>query len=174
MLKRLALGLVEGVLIGAILAALFIKGLGIVAFSGVLAAYGSAVLTGAIAGLIAGRPIWARGAAVEAGLKAFFGAALGAAAMFALRRWLHTSVDLASLHAGAGRIADLPALSLPIVATGLSLLFELDNTGEPAHDEHEPKSEAADNKRVKSEAAGEDEVELDVAEADARKARRKG
>lgn len=174
MVKRLALGVVEGVLIGAVLAVLLIQGLGVVTFSGALAAYGSAVLTGALAGLIAGRPIWARGAGVEAGLKAVFGAALGVLAMYALRRWLHTSVDLASLHAGAGRIADLPALSLPIVSTGLSVLFELDNTGEPTHDEGKPKSEAVAKKRVEAGASEEDEAELDVAESGARKARRKG
>jgi|SRR5271166_3964579 len=128
MLRRLFVGLLVGAVIGAALAAVLIGWLKVTLFEGArgaLEAYGAALVAGVLAGLVTGRPIWASGAKVEAGLKAFFGALLGAGAMFAIRRWA-PSVDLRAL--GSGPVGDLPSASLPLIGGALGALFEADNT----------------------------------------------
>jgi hypothetical protein len=119
-------GLVAGVLVGGAAAAVAIKLLGVTVL-GAAVAYGLAASAGALVGLVAGKPIWARGARVEAGLKAFFGALLAAGLMFALRRWVALDIDLSVLGLGHAQLATHPALALPLVATALALVFEVDN-----------------------------------------------
>ncbi len=133
MFRRLLLGLVIGAVVGIAIAAVLVAGLKIVAFTGpfgALLAYAGAAGTGAVTGLVAGKPIWAGDAKVEGGLKAVFGALLAAAAMFALRRWAPAvDLDLTALHGGGpGHVADLPAASLPLIAAVLGMFFELDNS----------------------------------------------
>ena len=48
----------------------------------------AAALTGVLVGLVAGKPIWAKDAKIEAGMKAFIGALLAAGLMYAVRRFL--------------------------------------------------------------------------------------
>lgn len=129
MIRRLLTGIVVGLLLGAIVAALFIKGLGVLTFGTVLALLAAAA-TGAIVGLVAGKPIWASGAKIEAGLKAVAGAVLGVVGMLLVRKFLGESIDLSQFGAGTGAIGDLPATSLPIVAGVLGAFFEVDNTPE--------------------------------------------
>ncbi|MGH7327760.1 MAG: hypothetical protein ACREJX_05360, partial [Polyangiaceae bacterium] len=143
MIRRLLVGLVLGALLGAIAAAALIKGLGVLSF-GLLLALASAAVTGAVVGLVAGKPIWASGAKIEAGLKAGAGAVLGIIAMFLVRKFLGESIDLTNFGAGAGTIGDLPATSLPIVAAVLGGFFEVDNTPEAKDD----KATAGGKKRV--------------------------
>jgi len=83
MLKRLIVGLVIGIVAGAAL------GFGLLQLlanpmSGALG-YAFAAMTGVLVGLVAGKPIWAKGALVEAGLKAFIGALLACGLLFGLR-----------------------------------------------------------------------------------------
>ncbi|MEO6420519.1 MAG: hypothetical protein ABIP39_13970 [Polyangiaceae bacterium] len=130
MLKRLIVGLITGFIMGAIVAAVLVKGLGLLVFPGILA-YVFAAVTGVFVGLIAGKPIWAKGGQIEAGLKAIVGAVVGAVAMFALRRWVEFPVDLSAIGAGYGVLGSLPAASLPIIAALLGGFYELDNTDEP-------------------------------------------
>ncbi len=127
-LKRALFGLVKGVVVGGALGALVVFGLGMPVFAA-WAAYVAAVLSGALTGLFAGRAIWERDARIEAGLKAGVGALIGAAAMFAIRKWLNVSLDLGEL--GRGTVGQLPLASLPLISTALALFYELDNTGEP-------------------------------------------
>jgi hypothetical protein len=135
MVRRLLIGLVLGLIVGGLAATALVAGLHVTMFDagagGVALAYLAAALTGVLTGLVAGKPIWASGAKIEAGLKAFFGALVAAGLMFAVRRWITPSVNLDSLGAGAGPIGDLPAASLPLVAALLGGFFELDNTGGP-------------------------------------------
>jgi hypothetical protein len=133
MIKRLLVGLVIGLVMGSLLAALLVKGLGMLTMSAVLA-YLFAAVTGVVVGLVAGKPIWAKGGQIEAGLKAGFGALLGAAAMFAIRRWLNFPLDLAALGAGAGHVGELPAAALPMIAAVLGAFYEADNTPAPEGD----------------------------------------
>ncbi len=133
MFKRLLLGVVIGLVVGGLAAGVAIEGLGLVTFvgaSGAALAYVFAAFTGVLVGLVAGKPIWAKGGQIEAGLKAFFGALLGAGLMFAIRSWLSVSVDFGALHAGAGLVGSLPAAALPLIAMLLGGFYELDNTGE--------------------------------------------
>ncbi|MGO9837654.1 MAG: hypothetical protein ACLP1X_25980 [Polyangiaceae bacterium] len=134
MLRRLVTGLVLGFIVGGALAAALIAGLKTTTFEGgggVVLGYLAAALTGVMTGLVAGKPIWASGAKTEAGLKAFFGALLGAGAMFGLRQWAGGwALDLNAIGAGGpASVAALPAASLPIIAAVLGGFFELDNTG---------------------------------------------
>jgi hypothetical protein len=134
MFKRLFIGLLIGIVMGGIAAAALIKGLGVLTFAGTggeIWAYFAALITGAFIALVAGKPVWAKGAWIEVGLKAFFGSLLAAAGMFALRRWGGMPVDLSRVGAGAGTLGLLPATSLPILATVLSVFFEIDNTDPP-------------------------------------------
>ncbi len=154
MLRRLLVGLLLGLIVGGLVAAGFVQGLHLRAFpdgtEGALFAYVSAAATGVLTGLVAGKPIWASGAKIEAGLKAFFGALLASGLLFALRQWgggVHPPV---TEFTEAGKmLGEMPATALPLVAAVLGGFFELDNTGDP-----EPKDGA--RKRVASgaEAAG--------------------
>jgi hypothetical protein len=125
---------VIGTLVGSLLAAGLVAALKMTVFdgdAGVVVAYLSAAVAGVVTGLFAGKPIWASGAQVEAGLKAFFGALIALGAMFALRRWAGGwSLDLSAYGPlGRGHVGDLPAASLPLIGALLGALFELDNTG---------------------------------------------
>jgi hypothetical protein len=140
MFRRLLLGLVLGLVVGGLVAAGLVAGLHMALFApdtgGALLAYLTAAATGVLTGLVAGKPIWASGAKIEAGLKAAFGALLGAGLMFAIRQWVHFTPDLALLVPGASAdvvrsavVGQLPAVSLPLLAAVLGGFFELDNTG---------------------------------------------
>jgi hypothetical protein len=133
MLKRLIVGLILGTVIGAVVAAVLVQGLGFLNWGHYpVLAYLSAAATGVITGLVAGKPIWSADGKIEAGLKAFFGVLLGLGAMFALRTWANLHLDLSMLKAGDGKLGDLPAATLPIIAAVLAGFYEIDNS--PAAD----------------------------------------
>jgi hypothetical protein len=172
MLRRLFIGLALGLAVGGLLAVGLIAGLKVAAFDGaggVALAYAAAAVAGVLTGLVAGKPIWAPSAKVEAGLKAFFGALLGAGAMFALRQWASPlTADLSALGAGRGAVGALPATSLPLIAAVLGALFELDNTGDATSKEPKPQRKRVEpqgangaNRRAKA------RVEDDAGEASA-------
>ncbi len=169
MLRRLFIGLALGLAAGALLAAGLVAGLKVPSFDGaggVALAYAAAAIAGVLTGLVAGKPIWAPSAKVEAGLKAFFGALLGAGAMFALRQWASTwTADLSALGAGRGAIGALPAASLPLIGAVLGALFELDNTGDAAGKETQPRRKRVDSRGANGRATA--RVVDDVGEASA-------
>jgi hypothetical protein len=149
MFKRLMGGLVIGILMGGLAATAIIKGLGVTSFlDRSIVAYAAALATGAFVGLVAGKPIWAKAAGIEVGLKAFFGSLLAAGGMLALRKWGGVSLDLSSIGAGSGRLGDLPAATLPLIATVLSVFYELDNTDPPAEPANVVKASKAQGSRV--------------------------
>ena len=139
MLKRLIVGLVIGVVLGALL------GYGLFqvlpwAMGGVLG-YAFAAVTGVLVGLVAGKPIWAREAAVEAGLKAFVGALLSVGILFGIR---YIGVTIPALgDIPAAELGRHPIASLAAIAVVLSVFYELDNTG---GDEPAPKARVAGDK----------------------------
>jgi len=159
MLKRLLVGLVLGTVIGAVVAAVLVQGLGWLTFGNAAFAYLAAAATGALAGLVAGKPIWSADGRIEAGLKAFFGVLLSLGGMFALRQWAKVDVDLGVLKAGHGFIGELPAASLPIIAAVLSMFYEIDNTPSDKKDEDEAKAsdKGATSKKVRVAKKDEDE-----------------
>lgn len=184
MLRRLFVGLVLGLIVGGLVAAGFVQGLGVLTFGegtgGALFAYAAAAVTGVLTGLVAGKPIWASGAKIEAGLKAFFGALIAAGLMFALRQWgdaipvlptpfTPTQVKEVIQHAGS-----LPAMALPMVAAVLGGFFELDNTPGDESDTKGTRKRVADGASDKAKtrvAADEDEEEAPAA-APAKRAKR--
>ncbi|HEX7603164.1 MAG TPA: hypothetical protein VF316_16215 [Polyangiaceae bacterium] len=146
MIKRLLYGLVFGLIVGGLLAAALIKGLGMLAFIGTgggALAYVFAAVTGILVGLVAGKPIWASGGQIEAGLKAFFGALLASGLMFAMRRWVHVDVPLGGLGLGPiepTELGNLPAVTLPAIAMLLGAFYEADNTPEADKDKDKDKA----------------------------------
>ena len=148
MIQRLLKGLILGLVMGGLVAAALVKGLGMnPAFSlagGGLVAYTAALIVGAAVGLVAGKPIWAHGAWIEALLKTFFGALLAAGGMFALQKFATFGLDLTAFGGGQGRAGDLAFVALPAIATVLSVFFEIDNTdsGEGAPSKEEAKAGA--------------------------------
>jgi hypothetical protein len=177
MVKRLIVGLFLGAVIGAILAGLVVQGLGIQTFDasafGAAGAYLAAAVTGVMTGLVAGKPIWSADGKIEAGLKAFFGALLALGGMFVLRQWVHVSVDLSAMKAGAAEIGQLPAASLPVLAAVLAAFFELDNTEpkEPTDKDETRKPPSSRRLRVAGSTAADDDEEEEE-EAQAAKKRR--
>jgi hypothetical protein len=98
---------------------------------------------------------------------------LAAAGMFAVRRWLTMDVDLNVLHAGAGKLSELPGAALPLVAAVLGGFYELDNTDPPAaKDDKGGKRVGADKVRVAAGRAAEEDDEEDVPAAAPRKSKR--
>lgn len=137
MIGRLLIGIVKGLLVGALLGfALAQVGFAAPAW---FIAYPAAALTGVLVGLIAGKPIWAADARIEAGLKAFVGALLGAGLMFAARRWLTLPVpvplgalgganaSLSEAAGSAGTLGGLAITSLAMIAALLGGFYEADN-----------------------------------------------
>ena len=184
MLGRLLIGIVKGLLVGGLIGFGLAK-LGLAA-PGAIIAYLAAAAPGVLVGLIAGKPIWAKDAKIEAGMKAFVGALLGAGLMYVARRWLTMPIPLAlgplasaneSLGEAAtstGTLGGLGITSLASVAALLGGFYEADN--DPTEASPTPPSEAkrpkASNKRIVAEAAG-DEADDDLdAEADPRRSKK--
>jgi hypothetical protein len=149
---------------------------------GTVVAYLAAAVTGVLTGLVAGKPIWASGAKIEAGLKAFFGALIATGLMFALRKWGNLQApDIALLMPNAdpdlvhkALIGDVPALALPAVAAVLGGFFELDNTNDGGEEKKTGKRVAAAVARSDSKArvATEAGVEARDEEDTSRRAKR--
>jgi hypothetical protein len=186
MLKRLVLGLVVGLLVGGVVAFTLLRALGVPEFvagaGGALLAYASAAATGALTGLVAGKPIWSKGGQIEAGLKAVFGALLAAGGMFALREWVHVEVPLPealtnlaanpAIHDVHGALGSMPFTALPIVAGVLGAFFGLDNTDAPAEPAKGKGVRVATGANGKSRVATDDAADDDEEIAPPKKAKR--
>ena len=137
---------------------------------GAILAYVAAVLSGLLIGLVAGKPIWAKDAKIEAGTKAVVGAVLAAGLLYAVRRWL-ADVPLPfaigplgeTAPGTTGTLGSLAISSLALVTGAVGGFFEADNTpGPPEGASTGERSEATSGKRIASdEAAAEDEVEAE-------------
>ncbi len=134
MLKRLGLGLLKGLVIGGALGAGLHFGLGWTVATGALG-FALAAGAGALAGVFTGKPPWAPGGRIEAGLKAAFGAGLGV-----LAYWLGTKYGAVGLPldipaaANASEVlagtpwTEIPLTTVAAVAGVYGTLVELDNT----------------------------------------------
>lgn len=173
MLGRLLFGLIKGLLVGGLLGFGLVQ-LGFAVLTPWLA-YPAAVLTGVLVGLIAGKPIWAKDAKIEAGAKAFFGALLGAGMMFASRQWLGMMLPALGMLAPAGGALGMLAMTaLPMIGGLLGAFYEADNDA-PAEEKKEG-GDTQERKRVASTpgskaSAGEDELDEEFeSEADEKRA----
>ncbi len=175
MLGRLLIGIVKGLMVGSLL------GLGLVklgdAVPGAIVAYLAAALTGVLIGLVAGKPIWAKDAKIEAGTKAFVGALLGVGLMAAARTWLlHVPLpfalgSLAPEDATLGRFA---MSSLAGIAGLLGGFYEADNdsSGEEAAQPDKPADKAGKQRIAASQGTGEEEEELLESEPDKKRSKK--
>jgi len=171
MLGRLLIGIVKGLIVGGLVGFALAK-LGFAA-PGAVIAYAAAAVSGVLVGLIAGKPIWAKDAKIEAGMKAFVGALLASGLMYAARRWLTFPVpaplgelgganaSLGEAAGSAGTFGGLAITSLAAITALLGGFYEADNTpdDEPQAGAAARKAEPAEkNKRI---AASVDDLDLD-------------
>ena len=160
-------------LVGGAIAALAVKVFGIATLTA-LAAYPLAVLVGVLVGLLAGKPIWVKGARIEAALKAAFGALVAAGLMYALRTWISFDLDFSSAGLGQGPAGLLPVVAFPSVALVLSLLFEVDNMfGKDKDDAGSGKKRVDVGKGGKKRVATDDVVEAELESDNQTSSRRK-
>lgn len=169
MLVRLLIGIVKGLIVGG-LVGFGIAKLGFAA-PGAIVAYMAAAGVGVLIGLIAGKPIWAKDAKIEAGMKAFVGALFGAALMYAARRWLTMGLpvpigelaaynpSLNELPQTAGTIGGAAITSLAVIAAVLGGFYEADN--DPSEGAAAADSSKAPAKAGKRIAAAEDDADLE-------------
>ena len=129
MLKRLALGLAKGLVIGGAIGAALHFGLGLTTADGLLG-YLVAMVAGMSAAVLSGKPPWAKeGGWIEGILKGVAGLGLGA-----LAYWLGSSYAGVGIPLEIGEIAagtpwtDLPLLVAPVIAGTFGAAVELDNT----------------------------------------------
>lgn len=160
MLLRLLFGVVKGLVVGGLL------GFGLVQiWPGALPAfmaYVAAPLAGVIVGLIAGKPIWAEGGKIEAGLKAGAGAVLGALLMWGTRALLD-GVSLAPFGVADAALGSWAITSLALVAATLGAFYDADNTPEPA----EASADGKGTPKLRVAAPASDDLDLDLEEDDA-------
>jgi hypothetical protein len=178
MLGRLLIGIVKGLMVGALLGFGLVK-LGM-AMPGAVVAYLAAALTGVVIGLVAGKPIWAKDAKIEAGTKAFVGGLLGLGLMAAARNWLMTVPLPLALPAALVPTPDHATLggfamtSLAGIAALLGGFYEADNdsTGEEAAPAGATTGAAGKQQRIAAEhSAGEEEEEIE-SEADKKRTKK--
>ncbi len=137
MFARLIVGILKGLVVGGLIGFALLKvGPGLFVGGWAILAYIAAAVTGIVVGLIAGKPIWAKDAKIEAGMKAFVGALLGAGLMFGLRKFAPPLAD--SVPAAFGvmtkdpqTLATFPVTALALVAAVLGGFYEADNTPSP-------------------------------------------
>jgi hypothetical protein len=127
MVKRLAVGVLEGGVAGASVAVASGE-LGLT--WGGAVAYGAAALVGVVTGLVAGRPIWAKDAKAEGLLKALIGAFIAATVLFGIRKWL-SGIVVSAGSPGSGRLGDVPLVALPVIGVALALVLEIDDAFTP-------------------------------------------
>jgi hypothetical protein len=165
MLGRLLVGILKGVVVGALVGFALVKLNEAVPLA--VIAYLAAAVTGVLIGLVAGKPIWAKDAKIEAGMKAAVGALLGAALLYPVRRWLQMPLpfnigELAGSTPGMG-LGNLAMPSLAAVAAVLGGFYEADNTPDAGSSSGEGGAKQASGKqRIAAEEADDsDEEELD-------------
>lgn len=171
MFARLIVGILKGLVVGGLIGFGLLK-LGFAVTPAILA-YVAAALTGIVVGLIAGKPIWAKDAKIEAGMKAFVGALLGVGLMFAVRRWLTmplmpalpNALGAADQIKKAGDVVTLGQFSMTSLATIAAVLggfYDADNTpdpeaaNKPADSKASSSTKTATKQRVATPAADED------------------
>ncbi|MBK9261398.1 MAG: hypothetical protein IPM54_16535 [Polyangiaceae bacterium] len=176
MFARLIVGIFKGLVVGGLIGFGLLKlGLGVFTPWSVLA-FVFAAVTGIVIGLVAGKPIWAKDAKIEAGMKAAVGALLGAGLMAILQKWMPGTVpnDLATALGAAATdipIKSFSVTSLAIVAALLGGFYDADNTPEA----DEKRAEVVENVSRKADAkkriaASSDQEELGLEDEESQSA----
>lgn len=184
MLGRLLIGIVKGLIVGALLGFGLVK-LGMIA-PGAVVAYLAAAMTGVLIGLVAGKPIWAKDAKIEAGMKAFVGALLAVGLMYSVRRWLTMPVpfsldalaapnpSLGEAPGSTGTIGGLAITSLATIAAILGGFYEADN--DPSEAEAAPpnttKKASSSGQRIATDGAADEADEEADGEVDKKRSKK--
>lgn len=135
MLKRLALGLLKGALIGGAIGAAFHFGLGWTTAAGLLA-YLIAMGSGASAGVLTGKPPWRHAAWIESLLKGVAGVGVGALAYWAASKWGSFALPFEIPGVPPGTVwTELPLVFSAVIGGAFGTLVELDNTDAEAPSE---------------------------------------
>jgi len=167
MLGRLLIGIVKGLVVGGLLGFGLVK-LGM-ALPGVVIAYLAAAVTGVVIGLVAGKPIWAKDAKIEAGAKAVVGALLGIGLMAAARHWLTMALPVAlpNLAPEGATLGGFAMTSLAAIAALLGGFYDADNDSSGEEEAQTAPQSAAKGKEEKgkrriasAESAGDEEDEI--------------
>ncbi len=162
MFRRLFLGLLKGLVIGAAIGAVMHFALGVTAISAGVLSYLFFGLVAAIAGVAAGQPPWREGAWVGSILKGVFGFAIGAGLYWVGQRFLNFDISgLAGVFPAGTSFAQAPLAFAPALAAVFSMLIEIDDGGEaPASDASKTGVRVeAGGKKSGAAALDEDEVE---------------
>jgi hypothetical protein len=179
LLARFVMGLIKGLIIGGLIGyGLAVAGM---ATPGALIVYPLAAAVGIFVALFAGKPIWAKGARIEVGMKAGAGAILAPGLMWLVRQFLTMNVpfDVSSLPgldavAGTPEIGMFVVSSLAVVAALLAGFYEADNQPQP---QEEGAATPTQKKRVAAgdggRAAEAEAAEVEAAEAEAASRKRK-
>lgn len=164
MLKRLALGLLKGLLIGGAIGAGLHYGLGWTNAAGLLGFLVSMGVAGT-AGVFAGKAPWKDGAWIEATLKGMVGVALGALAYWGLG-YVPFEIPFPGL-AEPQTLASIPVIFAPAIAGVYGALVELDDTGD---DDDQAKKKKGGGPKARVEV---DDTEVEEEEAASRRRRRR-
>lgn len=142
-LKRLGIGLLKGLLVGAAVGAGFQVGLGWGETPGLLG-YLLAMGAGATAGILAGTPPWKAEAWIEAVLKGLFGVGVGAGIYWLGSSFVAFGVPFALPNADAGTPwTQLPLVYASVIGAFYGAFVELDNTGDGGTKTGAPKRRGA-------------------------------
>jgi hypothetical protein len=163
MFARLIVGILKGLVIGGLIGFGLLK-LGFAVPPAILA-YLAAAITGVVIGLVAGKPIWVKDAKIEAGMKAFVGALLGAGLMFVARKWLTIPLLPALPDAlgaskqiaeagGSVSLGQFSMTSLAVIAAVLGGFYDADNTPEPESADKRPDEAASSSGKTGKRIAG--------------------
>jgi hypothetical protein len=174
MLGRLLIGIVKGLIVGSLLGFGLVK-LGM-ALPIALVAYLAAAVTGVVIGLVAGKPIWAKDAKIEAGMKAAVGALLGVGLMAAARNWLTMPLpfSLGPLTPDGATIGDFSMTSLAAIAALLGGFYDADNDApdEEAAPASASKSQSKKGSRIAAAESQGDEDEDLASEPDKKRSKK--
>ena len=176
---RFILGLLKGLILGALVG----YGLAAVGFGlpGVLVAYGSAALLGVLVALVAGKPIWAKDARIEVGMKAVAGALLAPGILWLVRHFIGMQLPfdagaLPGLEALAGQtpaVGMFAVTSMALVASVLAAFYDVDNEPESKSSASKARGAASTQRIASSSTSGDAEAELEAAEAEAAQQKRR-
>ena len=167
MLGRLLIGIVKGLVVGGLLGFGLVKlGMGL---PPAVIAYLAAAVVGVVIGLVAGKPIWAKDAKIEAGAKAVVGALLGIGLMAAARHWLTMELpfSVGDITPPGATIGGFAMTSLAAIAALLGGFYDADNdaSGEDATPPTAKAQEKKGTRRIAAqESAGEEDEELSEGE----------
>jgi hypothetical protein len=176
---RLIVGLLKGLVLGAFVGyGLAAAGFGI---PGALVAYASAALLGVLVALVAGKPIWAKGARIEVGMKALAGALLAPGILWLVRRFVAMALPfdagalpgLEALSGQSATVGTFAVTSLALVAATLAAFYDVDNQPEATGSAGKA-SAAAEKQRIAASSPGEEvDAEAEAAESEAAEQKRR-